>query len=144
MRTYEQYLKELNISAEEFDNIISHIYDKTADEMAALAKAIKSGAAVLPTVKRAFERVLTIRQAERQEAYNIYYNDLNTMCYSCKKCGISCNGTIEEAKEYTRQKLAPYYSNERIENVVKQYVSVVRPGVVLVENKNVGLMELYL
>lgn len=84
MRTYEQDLKELNISAEEFDNIISHIYDKTADEMAALAKAIKSGAAVLPTVKRAFERVLTIRQAERQEAYNIYYNDLNTMCYSCK------------------------------------------------------------
>lgn len=64
------------------------------EEMAALAKAIKSGAAVLPTVKRAFERVLTIRQAERQEAYNIYYNDLNTMCYSCKKCGISCNGTI--------------------------------------------------
>ena len=51
---------------------------------------------------------------------------------------------LEEAKEYTRQKLAPYYSNERIENVVKQYVSVVRPGVVLVENKNVGLMELYL
>ena len=94
MRTYEQDLKELNISAEELDNIISHIYDKTADEMAALAKAIKSGAAVLPTVKRAFERVLTIRQAERQEAYNIYYNDLNTMCYSCKKCGISCNGTI--------------------------------------------------
>ena len=49
-----------------------------------------------------------------------------------------------KAKEYTRQKLAPYYSNERIENVVKHYVSVVRPGVVLVENKNVGLMELYL
>jgi hypothetical protein len=35
-------------------------------------------------------------------------------------------------------------ANERIENVVKQYVSVVRPGVVLVENKNVGLVELYL
>lgn len=52
--------------------------------------------------------------------------------------------TLEEAKEYTRQKLAPYYSNERIENVVKQYVSVVRPGVVLVKNENVGLMELYL
>ena len=84
MRTYEQDLKELNISAEEFDNIISHIYDKAADEMAVLAKAIKSGAAVLPTVKRAFERVLAIRQAERQEAYNIY----------CKKCGISCNGTV--------------------------------------------------
>ena len=94
MRTYEQDLKELNISEGEFNNIISHIYDKTADEMAVLAKAIKSGAAVLPTVKRAFERVLAIRQAERQEAYNIYYNDLNTMCYSCKKCGISCNGTI--------------------------------------------------
>lgn len=93
MRTYEQDLKELNISAEEFDNIISHIYDKTADEMAVLAKAIKSGAAVLPTVKRAFERVLAMRPEERQDAYNIYYGDLNTMCYSCKKCGISCNGT---------------------------------------------------
>jgi hypothetical protein len=45
MRMYEQDLKELNISAEEFDNIISHIYDKAADEMAVLAKAIKSGAA---------------------------------------------------------------------------------------------------
>ena len=76
MRTYEQDLKELNISEDEFNNIISHIYDKTADEMAVLAKAIKSGAAVLPTVKRAFERVLAIRQVERQEAYNIYYNDL--------------------------------------------------------------------
>ena len=74
MRTYEQDLKELNISVEEFDNIISHIYDKTAEEMVTLAKAIKSGAHVLPTVKRAFERVLVMRQAERQEAYNIYYN----------------------------------------------------------------------
>lgn len=84
MRTYEQDLKELNISEDEFYNIISHIYDKTADEMAVLAKAIKSGARVLPAVKRAFERVLAMRQAERQEAYTIYYNDLNTMCYSCK------------------------------------------------------------
>ena len=66
MRTYEQDLKELNISAEEFDNIISHIYDKTAGEMVTLAKAIKSGARVLPTVKRAFERVLAMRQTERQ------------------------------------------------------------------------------
>lgn len=89
MRTYEQDLKELNISEDEFYNIISHIYDKTADEMAVLAKAIKSGARVLPAVKRAFERVLAMRQAERQEAYTIYYNDLNTMCYSCKKCGYS-------------------------------------------------------
>lgn len=29
MTTYEKDLKELNIPAEEFDNIISHIYDKT-------------------------------------------------------------------------------------------------------------------
>lgn len=93
MRAYEQDLKELNISEDEFNNIISYIYDKTADEMVVLAKAIKSGAAVLPTVKKAFERVLAIRQAERREAHNIYYNDLNTMCYSCKKCGVDCNGT---------------------------------------------------
>lgn len=52
--------------------------------------------------------------------------------------------TLEEAKEYTRQKLAPYYSNERIEAVIKDYVRVIRPGVVLVNNENVGLMELYL
>ena len=83
MRIYEQDLKELNISVEEFDNIISHIYDKTAEEMVVLAKAIK----------RAFERVLAMRQAERQEAYDIYYSDLNTMCYSCKKCGKECKGT---------------------------------------------------
>lgn len=76
MRTYEQNLKELNISEDEFNNIISHIYDKTADEMVSLAKAIKSSARVLPAVKRAFERVLAMRQVERQEAYNIYYNDL--------------------------------------------------------------------
>ena len=47
--------------------------------------------------------------------------------------------TLEEAKEYTRQKLAPYYDPEKIENIVNQYVSVARPGVVLVRNKNVGL-----
>lgn len=64
MRTYEQDLKELNISAEEFDNIISHIYDKTADEMAALAKAIKSGAAVLPTVK---EHLSAFLQLDRRK-----------------------------------------------------------------------------
>ena len=32
-RTYEQDIKELKITPEEFDNIISHIYDKPADEM---------------------------------------------------------------------------------------------------------------
>lgn len=93
MRTYEQDLKELNISAEEFNNIISHIYDKTAEEMVTLAKAIKGGACVLPSIKRAFERVLAMRQTERQDAYNIYYSNLNSMCFDCKKCGISCNGT---------------------------------------------------
>ena len=74
MRTYEQDLRELNITAEEFDNVISHIYDKTSEEMVAIAKSIKSGANVLPLVKRAFERVLNIRYAERLEAYNIYYS----------------------------------------------------------------------
>lgn len=74
MRTYEQDLKELNITAEQFDNVISHIYDKTSEEMLALAKSIKSGAKVLPVVKRAFERVINMRQTERQEAYNIYYS----------------------------------------------------------------------
>ena len=78
MTTYKQDLKELNISAEEFDNIISHIYDKTPEEMVALAKAIKSGARVLPTVKRAFERVVAMRQTERQDAYNIYYSNLKS------------------------------------------------------------------
>lgn len=93
MRTYEQDLKELNISTEEFDNVISHIYDKTAAEMVTLAKAIKGGARVLPTVKRAFERVLAMRQEERQDAYDIYYSDLNAMCFDCKKRGTTCNGT---------------------------------------------------
>lgn len=97
MTTYEQDLKELNISGREFDNIISHIYDKTPDEMVMLAKTIKSGADVLPTVKRAFERVLAMRRTERQDAYNIYYSDLNEMCYSCKKCGADCNGTTCKA-----------------------------------------------
>ena len=97
MATYKQDLEELNISTEEFDNIISHIYDKTAEEMVTLAKAIKGGACVLPTVKRAFERVLAMKQAERQDAYNIYYNDLNTMCYNCQKCGMSCKGTTCKA-----------------------------------------------
>ena len=93
MRTYEQDLRELNISEEEFNNIISHIYDKTADEMVALAKAIKSGARVLPAVKSAFERVLAMRSVERREAFEIYYSDLNTMCFTCKKCGADCAGT---------------------------------------------------
>lgn len=74
MKTYAQDLKELNITEEEFDNVISHIYDKTAEEMVTLAKNIMSGANVLPVVKRAFERVLAMRQTDRAEAFNIYYN----------------------------------------------------------------------
>lgn len=72
-RTYQQDLQDLRITAEQYNNIISHIYDKSAEEMAVLAKAIKNGACVLPAVKRAFERVLDMRQAERQEVYDIYY-----------------------------------------------------------------------
>lgn len=54
--------------------------------------------------------------------------------------------TLEEAKEYTREKLAPYYSSEQIENVVKEYVAVDRPGVVLIKSttKDGRLTELYL
>ena len=91
--TYKQDLQELNITAEEYDNIISHIYDKTADEMVVLAKEIKSGVRVLPAVKRAFERVLDMRAEERKEAKEIYYSDLNTMCFDCLERGKSCDGT---------------------------------------------------
>lgn len=73
-RTYEQDLKEMNITEEQFNSVISNIYDKTADEMIVLAKAIKTSSCILPVVKRAFERVLNMRQTERQEAYNIYYS----------------------------------------------------------------------
>lgn len=52
--------------------------------------------------------------------------------------------TLKEAKEYTRKKLEPYYSAEQIEAVIKDYVKVIRPGVVLVNNKNVGFIEVYL
>lgn len=93
MTTYEQDLKELNITSEEFDNIISNIYDKTAAEMVTLAKAIKSGTRVLPAVKRAFERVLDMRSEERKEARTIYYSDLNTICFDCLERGKSCKGT---------------------------------------------------
>ena len=94
MTTYKQDLEDLNISAEEFDNIISNIYGKTENEMLVLAKAIKGDIThVLPTVKRAFERVLEIRKAERLKVRNFYYSDLNTMCYDCKKCGKDCKGT---------------------------------------------------
>lgn len=91
--TYEQDLQELNITAEEYGNIISHVYDKTAAEMVILAKAIKSGVRVLPAVKKAFERVLDMRAEERKEARKIYYSDLNVICFDCLERGKSCNGT---------------------------------------------------
>lgn len=93
-KTYEQDLRELNITAEEFGNIISHIYDKTADEMVVLAKRIRYGVKVLPTVKRAFERVLNMRSDDRKEAYEIYYSNLNTMCLNCwDRADETCEGT---------------------------------------------------
>ena len=51
--------------------------------------------------------------------------------------------TLEEAKEYTRKILEPYYTEEEIEKTVSSYISVVRPGVVLAES-NVGEIEIYL
>lgn len=51
--------------------------------------------------------------------------------------------TLEEAKEYTRKTLEPYYTKEEIEKTVSGYISVVRPGVVLVEI-NGHKMEMYL
>lgn len=54
--------------------------------------------------------------------------------------------TLEEAKEYTRQRLALYYSGEQIENVVKNYVTVDRPGIALVKSvtKPGRFIEMYL
>ncbi|MED9905275.1 MAG: hypothetical protein UFG06_13985 [Lachnospiraceae bacterium] len=40
----------------------------------AIARAIKSGAKILPVVKEAFEKVLDIRYAERLNVYNYYYS----------------------------------------------------------------------
>lgn len=51
--------------------------------------------------------------------------------------------TSEEAKEYTRKMLEPYYTKEEIEKTVNNYISVVRPGVVLAES-NAGKIEIYL
>lgn len=90
--TYAQDLQELNITSEEYDSIISYIYDKTASEMVTLAKSVKRNMCSEP-VKMAFERVLDMRSEERKEAREIYYSDLNAMCFDCLECGKSCNGT---------------------------------------------------
>lgn len=74
MRTYWEDLEELNISVDEFDGLISRIYDKTAEEMVELAKKF-SAVPILSAEKRAFERVLAMRQTERAEAYKIYYGE---------------------------------------------------------------------
>lgn len=72
-RTYEQDLKELNITEEEFNNIISYVYEKSNEDMIIFAKAIREGAKIPPALQRAFERVLDMRYTERIEAYKIYY-----------------------------------------------------------------------
>lgn len=59
--------------AETFENVVNYIYDKTSDEMMAIAKTIKTGGNILPIVKEAFEKVLDIRYTERLEVYNYYY-----------------------------------------------------------------------
>lgn len=52
--------------------------------------------------------------------------------------------TLEQAKEYTRKNLEKCgYSKEQIENVINDFISVVRPGVVLVKT-NCGNIEMYL
>lgn len=48
--------------------------------------------------------------------------------------------TLEEAKEYTRQKLAPYYDPEKIENIVNQYVSVARPETSPADRRGVKIL----
>ena len=73
MTTYEQDLTELGITSEQYDRIISVVYDKTAEEMVELAKIIKKNPDIMPTAKRAFERVLNMRVCERKEAYDVYY-----------------------------------------------------------------------
>lgn len=51
--------------------------------------------------------------------------------------------TLEQAKDYTRKILEPYYTKEEIEKTVNCYIAVVRPGVVLAES-NSGKIEIYL
>ncbi len=95
-RAYEQDLKALGCTAEEFENVISNIYDLTDKEMMAISKAIKSGANVLPIVQRALERVLEMRQTERQEAYNFHY-DICTKSIPC--CGCAHMETCTRTKK---------------------------------------------
>ena len=51
--------------------------------------------------------------------------------------------TLEQAKEYTREMLKPYYTEEEIKKTVNSYIAVIRPGVILVES-NAGKIEIYL
>ena len=51
--------------------------------------------------------------------------------------------TLEQAKEYTKEMLKPYYTGEEIEKTINSYICVVRPGVVLAES-NAGKIEIYL
>ena len=73
-RTYKEDLEILGIKSEEYDNIISYIYDKSNDDILTLVRAIKSGAKVLKPLQFALERVLTMRYEERKEAYELYFS----------------------------------------------------------------------
>ena len=84
-RTYQQDLEELGCTQEEFDNFISCIYDKTDNEMIAISKDIKAGSNVNPIIKRALERVLDMRQTERQEAFN-FHHDICSKVIPCCGC----------------------------------------------------------
>ena len=74
MRTYKEDLEILGIKEEEYNNIITYIYDKSNDDILALVKSIKAGAKVLKPVQFALERVLAIRYDDRKEAYDLYFN----------------------------------------------------------------------
>ena len=51
--------------------------------------------------------------------------------------------TLEQAKEYTKEMLKPYYTDAEIEKTINSYICVIRPGVVLAES-NAGKIEIYL
>lgn len=109
-RTYEQDLKELSISDEQYGNIISKIQDKTSDEMMAIAKDIKEGGKVSETVRRAFERVLDMEFTGRLDVYLYYYSD---------------HLTPEQAKE---MRLEIYEYHKHISKRAAQYNAEMTPA----------------
>ena len=68
--------KKLNITPEDFERLVSYIYDRTPDEMMILAKIIKAaGEDAVNPIKSAFEKVLDMRHADRISVYNFYYEE---------------------------------------------------------------------